>query len=250
MEIRFNLTGSDRKALVSAVSEITGLNAVYQMAPSFAYVAGDYTIGKDGTLISSEEAGADEVQGLLTKLAERGFVLLASPNPADEDTTDKLAIEVPLDGFTDTALLNLERLVESKANLIRKAIGADELPIAKGEDKLIFPWFSQDSAADQLAAYTQFIHALCNMAKSQLRVTAKERFVDSEKYAFRCFLLRLGFIGGEFALARKVLLANLSGDSSFKNGRREKSLSDSAQNGVQRALVIEEPVSCKHGDSL
>ncbi len=46
-----------------------------------------------------------------------------------------------------------------------------------------------------MKAYTHFITALCDMARKQKRVTAKERTTDNEKYAFRCFLLRLGFIG-------------------------------------------------------
>lgn len=43
-----------------------------------------------------------------------------------------------------------------------------------------------------------------------------------EKYAFRCFLLRLGFIGNEYKAERKILLKNLSGNSSWKNGAPEK----------------------------
>ena len=50
-------------------------------------------------------------------------------------------------------------------------------------------------------------------------VNAKEKDVDNEKYAFRCFLLRLGFIGDEFKTERKILLRNLSGSSAFKSGK-------------------------------
>ena len=54
--------------------------------------------------------------------------------------------------------------------------------------------------------------------KEGKRVTATEKPVDNEKYAFRCFLLRLGFIGSEYKAERKILLKNLSGSSAFKNG--------------------------------
>ena len=77
---------------------------------------------------------------------------------------------------------------------------------------------------------SKFVHALCEMAKTQKRVTMKESSVDSEKFAFRCFLLRLGFIGKEYASARKVLLSKLSGSGSFKSG------------GYQKRGVIESPV--------
>ena len=49
------------------------------------------------------------------------------------------------------------------------------------------------------------------------------------EYAFRCFLLRLGFIGDEYKAVRKILLANLSGSSAFKNGSRKEATAD-AQN--------------------
>ena len=35
----------------------------------------------------------------------------------------------------------------------------------------------------------------------------------------RTWLLRLGFIGDEFATAREVLTKKLSGDTAFRNGR-------------------------------
>ena len=47
--------------------------------------------------------------------------------------------------------------------------------------------------------------------------TATEKEVESEKYAFRSFLLRLGFIGADSKGYRKTLLKNLSGSSAFPN---------------------------------
>lgn len=82
---------------------------------------------------------------------------------------------------------------------------------------MAFPWFSQVDA-DSAAAYTHFISALCEMSRNAKRVTATEKPVENEKYAFRCFLLRLGFIGSEYKAERKILLKNLSGSSAFKNG--------------------------------
>lgn len=45
--------------------------------------------------------------------------------------------------------------------------------------------------------------------------------MKDEKYAFRCFLLRLGFIGEEYKVERKILLKNLTGSSAFKNGENK-----------------------------
>lgn len=218
MEIRFNRTGAERKALVAAVSEIIGCESDYMGAPGFAYAVGQHIIDRNGTLILGERTDFVESKAILTALTAQGFEFETPTEPNAEDAvSDKLSIEVPLGGFNDAALSNLEKLVASKTSLIKKAIGADTLPIEQMEDRLCFPWFDADSTSAHVAAYTKFIHALCEMAKTQKRVTAKEKPIDSEKYAFRCFLIRLGFIGKEYAQARRILLYNLSGSSSFRN---------------------------------
>ena len=53
-----------------------------------------------------------------------------------------------------------------------------------------------------------------------IAVTVKA--VENEKYAFRCFLLRLGFIGAEYKTERKILLKNLTGSSAFKSGAKKE----------------------------
>ena len=129
-----------------------------------------------------------------------------------------LVIEMPRSSFTDTALENLKRLVESKKSLISKALGCQDIDIDIVDEKVRFPWFEDGTDPDAVKAYTLFITALCEMAKTQKRVTAKEKDTDNDKYAFRCFLLRLGFIGDEYKAARKILLRNLSGSGAFKSG--------------------------------
>jgi hypothetical protein len=76
--------------------------------------------------------------------------------------------------------------------------------------------------ADEVKAYSHLIAALCEMSKNQKRISATEKAVDNEKYAFRCFLLRLGFIGNEYKTERKILLRNLSGSSAFKGGAKHE----------------------------
>ncbi|MBE5075404.1 virulence protein [Anaerotignum lactatifermentans] len=127
---------------------------------------------------------------------------------------DALTVEIPLD---KVAVGNLAKLLDAKGNLIRKALGITDLRIEVLEDRVAFPWFSQVDT-DSAAAYTHFISALCEMSRNAKRVTATEKPVDNEKYAFRCFLLRLGFIGSEYKAERKILLKNLTGSSAFKDG--------------------------------
>ena len=47
----------------------------------------------------------------------------------------------------------------------------------------------------------------------------KPQQVENPKYAMRTWLLRLGFIGEEFATARDILTRNLAGDAAFRHGR-------------------------------
>jgi hypothetical protein len=101
----------------------------------------------------------------------------------------------------------------------------DDLRIEVLEDRVAFPWFSEVKP-DETLAYTNFITKLCMMAKDAKRVNVTEKKVDNEKYAFRCFLLRLGFIGAEYKADRKILLKNLTGSSAFKNGGADREVSE------------------------
>jgi hypothetical protein len=211
MEFKFNVTGARRKELVQAISEILNTAPEYKGPPTFAYIVGEYAVNKVGTLSTSEINSDEELEQLLNELDRRGFQF---------EAPGELVIEMSKEGFTEAAIANLERLVKSKESLIKKALGADRLPIEQAEDRLRFPWFSGSLAAEEVNAYARFIGALCAMAKNQQRVTASEKVYDNEKYAFRCFLLRLGFIGPEYKEERKILLSRLTGSAAFKNGQR------------------------------
>ena len=137
-----------------------------------------------------------------------------------------LTVAMPRESFTDAALENLRKLVDAKGSLIKSALAVDSLPIETDGEKVSFPWFAERQDSESVKAYTHFIAALCDMARNQKRITAKEKPADNEKYAFRCFLLRLGFIGTEYKGERKILLKNLSGSSAFRNGERKEAGSD------------------------
>lgn len=158
--------------------------------------------------------GMDEAEAIETEEA-------STPEAASERLG--LTVEIPLD---KVAVGNLTKLLDAKGDLIRKALGISELPIEVQEDRVAFPWFSELPDADAVQAYTHFILALCEMSKNAKRVTVTEKAVDNEKYAFRCFLLRLGFIGAEYKTERKILLKNLIGSSAFKNGGKKDESSE------------------------
>ena len=299
MELKYNVTGSERKSLVGAISTALNVSTKYLGAPTFAYEVGDYHIDKVGALTGPDNLDLEDA------LHQQGFDAAGESRHYDEPDTYKsglggmgaldefpdidqhhpgqyvnpnapftetmqrqidevisfedlrmdgreelglgrtrrkdfqgengmqasdvpepfedigLVIEMPRVSFTDTALDNLKRLVESKGSLIKKALGAEALELEIADDIVRFPWFEDGTDPDAVKAYTHFVTALCEMARVQKRVTAKKKESDNDKYAFRCFLLRLGFIGAAYKGERKILLKNLSGSSAFKTAKSE-----------------------------
>ena len=232
MQVKYNVTGARRKELVKVISDTTGAKAEYKFMPTCNYEIDYFTVTKDGTLLFDDRADSEEVEQVLEAIAAAGFEYEAQDEESGEAAetvtqadVDALTVEMPRSFFTDAALDNLKRLVESKAALIKKAIGADTLPIEVTDEKVSFPWFTE-TEPDAVRAYTNFISKLSEMAKNATRVTATEKAVDNEKYAFRCFLLRLGFIGADYKTDRKILLKNLTGSSAFRNGGVDHEISE------------------------
>ena len=225
MELDYNCTGADRKNLVAVLADHTGQKAKYLGAPSFAYQVDCITIDKNGVLHLDDNADPDWVEAIQARLASSGYTCISEaydnpqPDPVMNEEPERISIQMPMASFTESSLQNLFNLVDAKGSLIKKALGVSDLTINLLDDRLAFDWFPADSTPEEINAYTAFIAALCAMARNQKRITAKGKTVDNEKYAFRCFLLRLGFIGAEHKQTRKILLRNLTGSSAFKAGQ-------------------------------
>lgn len=222
MTKKYQFFDCDRKTLVAAIGEIFEIQPVYQGVPSFAYTIGDFLVDKQGTLIVTEAITETVVDTLLESLRQRGFThvkeVIQTENQTDTENDDVLTIEIPKEGFTDEAMTNLENLLKGKGELIKKSLGIEALPLVQSDETISFPWFKTDAEPEAIQAYTQFIVAICAMAKTQKRISSTAKPVDNEKYAFRCFLLRLGFIGEDYKTTRKILLSKLSGSAAFKSG--------------------------------
>ena len=159
--VSFDLRERERKELVKEISEILGEKAEYMRMPTCAYRIGDYTIAKDGTLTWGADVTDAEAAVLLQALIVRSWnystvidttapeesqpgcssIDEEIPEPevkaetaisaevstdAEADTYD-FCIELPEETLTDTARANLDRIIESKGNLLRKALGTDKL---------------------------------------------------------------------------------------------------------------------------
>lgn len=275
--LEYGIKGEERKRLVKAVAEYRETFSEYCGAPTFSYTVDEITIDRDGTLIFPSKPDEEELQSLTEFLGSKGYTIGGrQPEPEEEtaETTDApeetadtaeetgtgetedgdveeetsetaeteggiLTIEVPKDGFTEAALENLRKMVAGKESLLKKSLGTDDLSIEVTEDRIHFPWFHAEDSIS-VSAYSKLVTALCKAAKEAKRVTATDHEVESEKYAFRTWLLRLGFIGTEFKHDRAVLMKNLSGTAAFRNAAdaqafadRQKEKRDAAKNAME-----------------
>lgn len=220
----FNVSGPRRKELVKCISEAMGCPSEYQGAPRFAYKVDYITIDRCGTISFDDRANTEEIEHIFDYLDAHGFgaetpenheqqVTPLSEENATQAETAGLVVEIPRNKVNTE---NLMRILEGKEPLIKKAFGIKLIPVIIEPETVKFPWFN-DVNPDDVKAYTHFISAICELSMSSKRITMKKKEVDNEKYAFRCFLLRLGFIGSEYKEERKILLKNLSGSPAFKN---------------------------------
>ena len=233
MQIKYHLEGSERKALLAVMREILQDTPKYMGPPTFSFEIGPYTIDRHGTLDCPDHLDSTQVAMLVRELERDGYVgerIGETAKPAEQqvietprkeivtptlDNLDRLSVEMPRDGMTPTAMENLRRLVASKATLLKKALATDSLSITEHTDRIEFGWFRPTDDQVEIAAYYQLVQGLCELARTQKRVSATEQEVENDKYAFRCFLLKLRFIGREYKDSRRVLLQHLSGNASY-----------------------------------
>ena len=227
MEVKYNLTGPARKALVKAIENITGEKAIYKKVPSCAYAVEDYTITKDGTLQWDERTDVSAAKLLVKRLADAGFIAdgfrVESIDPDNTESAEEgLCIQIPKSSVSDFELGLMEKMIAGKASLIKKATGASNLDVEIKDDVVCFPWFDALPDPEMIRAVSVFIIKLVVVTREMKRVTISDREVKNERYAFRCFLLRLGFIGDEYKLERKTLLRNLNGSAAFRDGQKRE----------------------------
>lgn len=138
-----NTHPENRKAMVKAICELTGMNATYLFTPTYAYQIGPITISRDGSIDCEDEAMLSTIKPMLI---ERGWLeaeaqseMPAEPeSPADSKdmpetaapiTVEQMDITMPIPGWTVAQMTNLLRILYSKQNLINRMLGCDVLSI-------------------------------------------------------------------------------------------------------------------------
>lgn len=225
MIIGYNQIGAARKTFVKTIAELLNAELKYLGAPTMAYRVGEYTVTRGGDLEFPDSADATELVRLLEErgyravrsLNEEGGVIQQAQNAA-QDANFGLTVELPKECVN---IGNINNLLAAKGELIKRALDLDKMQIEVTEHTVKFPWFDRQLSPEEGQTYAHFIAALCKMSVESKRISPKPKPIVNEKYEFRCFLLRLGFIGSEYKDERKVLLKNLKGSAAFKSPKRQ-----------------------------
>lgn len=226
MIIGYNQIGAARKTFVKTIAELLNAELKYLGAPTMAYRVGEYTVTCSGDLEFPDGTDAAE---LVRSLEERGYraaralngdggeVIQQAQNAA-QDANFGLTVELPKECVN---IGNINNLLAAKGELIKRALDLDKMQIEVTEHTVKFPWFDRQLPPEEGRTYVHFISALCKMSVDSKRISPKPKPIVNEKYEFRCFLLRLGFIGSEYKDERKVLLKKLKGSAAFKSPKRQ-----------------------------
>ncbi|ETI82633.1 MAG: Phage-associated protein [Varibaculum cambriense DORA_20] len=205
--IEFNASVAGRKKLANTIAELLGVKAVYAGAPTFDYQIGDARLDRDWVLHLPEDVDTEAV----TEGAQAaGFA------PTGEDYG--LTLAFPTTGWGEDTAAKLEALLASKGALIAKALGIPATPMNLNavEGTVEFAWFEQLPDAEVIEAASVLLQLMIEHAKTSTRISPKPPEPGNDKYAMRCWLLRLGMIGEGYKNARRVLLANLEGNAAWK----------------------------------
>ena len=211
------VAGQERKVVAAIIAETLGGQVRYAGAPGFAYEANDgspagsWAVDRDG-VVHSPETGLDEIKSVRP--------VIDALNIAGLSAEGNMTIVLALQGFGEASLANLKNMLASKETLLKKALSVERIIEVSAENgEITFPFWNATLNADEVQTYITLAKQMAEQAKLQKRVLRKEKPTDNEKYAFRCFLLRLGFIGDNFKTERKVLLSRLSGNGAYRKGR-------------------------------
>ena len=247
-----------RKELVQKLAQHLEIEPVYLAAPTFAYQVGDYIVDRHSNILDKKQQVV-ELKDLLenpVKKEELELEDVVTQETATEKEPITLEVTIPMEGFQGKGLRNLLHIIYSYQPLIKKALGlkddlvSDEIIAALKQERMVTLGHFRKALAGVESPYIDFdfeketitfkldpggddpekveaatkLLGLANLSARRLKsnTAAKVKHTDNEKYTFRTWLLRLGMIGDEYKTARKVLLQNLSGNSSFRKQAKEE----------------------------
>ena len=251
-----NTHPTDRKEMVRAISELTGLDATYLYMPTCAYQIGTITVNRNGSITCDDEA---VVETILPMLIERSWLNAEQESeeaPADFEAPASVRVmklTMPLEGWTVSQMTNLLRMLYSKQKLINRMLNHEMLYV----DKAIITTISEnppgtpedfeakvqsaietvqlkglDISAEKVnlsvpfveddptrwIAYSDLLCGMLRTAGAATRVGIKQiDDPENEKYHANSWLMRMGFGGADYKETRRILMGHLTGFAAFKS---------------------------------
>ena len=206
-KIYIPVTGADRLAVTEITAKALNATLIYDGS---TYTANKWKIHRDRTLESPELTleNLTEIQTLVRIMADNSL-------SADG------YMRIELLGITDETAQKTASLLKSKRALLQKAVQTDaEIKCVHEHRTLTFPFYPATLEADRLSAFIALTVRLTEFAGALKYTTAKQKRPDSEKYAMRVFLVRIGLNGDDSKAVRKALLKHMNGDSAFRSGKQ------------------------------
>jgi len=159
---------TDRRAMVTQISEHLHIPAVYLFVPTCAYRIGAIIVNTDASISADDAADLEAIRPLLI---EKGYIdseAVHSEEPALDQKTDddaydydseisKLAIGFPYDDKTPGMLRNLIYILYSKQTLLNHSIGHDCLAVSDAVIESLkdsMPETTEDFAS-RMSGYTE-----------------------------------------------------------------------------------------------
>ena len=184
-----NTHPENRKEMVKAICELTGMNAMYLFTPTYAYQVGPITVRRDGSIVCEDEAMLSTIKPMLI---ERGWLEAEETPEAPADFKDmpetaapisveQMDITMPVPGWTVAQMTNLLRMICSKQALINRMLGWDMLSIEESFVQAISE-NPPESPADLEARVQVAIEAgsICGFRFSDGQVTLSTPFAQDE----------------------------------------------------------------------
>jgi hypothetical protein len=242
------VTGLERKQIITVIANEFIEDVEYQGAPTFAYRTNSgWMIDRESVVTSPEISlnDKDNLRKVLTALKAAGATAVG-------DGT----VTLPLDGHNGNTLRNAINLIWSKQRLLKKSfnrqtdivpeslvsainavpidtleefaevvnngidqgtiVGDSNLDFDLAEQTVSFSFLNSTLEYEEVLAFATFCEKLSKQAKQQKFSSTKQKEAVNDKYAMRCFLLKLGFIGEAFKTERKIILQRLDGNAAFR----------------------------------
>lgn len=210
-----------RKQLAHLISEALGETVTYMGAPSFAYRIGGASLDRDWHL-DATSLNPGQIKAITAATRDAGFVV----ESGDMSGTVGLSLAFPTTGWDETTAGKLQALLAAKSPLITKALGIPEVPMQVDEEgRVVFAWFTTTPSPDVVEAAAVLVEHMIAYAKTATRISPTARTPANEKYAMRCWLLRLGMIGDDTKSARRTLIRRLDGNAAWKTPPEKQALS-------------------------